>query len=659
MRVFRNLDNLPTFKNAVVTIGSFDGLHLGHQQLLKKIQDEAKAIDGEDVVITFSPHPRMVVNPNDKSLLLLNELEEKLELLEKSGVSNCVIVPFTLEFSQQSPASYIEDFIIKNFSPKVLVIGYDHKFGYQRTGDFSLLQEYQNKGHFNLIKIEKEEIAQIAISSTKVRKALQEGHIAKANSYLGYSFFISGEVVYGQQIGKSLGFPTANIEVKSSHKIIPKVGIYSCYTTIEGERYPGMMYIGPRPSIEDSNHVSIEVHIFDFERDIYGQHVKVEFENHIREDVKFNNLDELSQQLKKDEITVREQLGLSQQTDTESSIAVVVLNYNGERVMKEYLSSLYQSCLSYRFDLVVIDNGSTDESVQYLKENHPKVKLVCLEKNLGFAGGYNKGIEQLDYEYIALVNSDVEGTDGWLDPIIKAMKEDTSIGVAQPKILSWTEKQKFEYAGAAGGYIDALGYPYCRGRIFDTIENDKGQYDDRYEVDWASGCAFVTRQELYTRLDGFDDNYFAHMEEIDLCLRAKQSGMKIMAMNDTAIFHLGGGTLDYESPNKTFLNFRNNLSTVLKNYSTASLLFVIPARLILDGVAGLKFVTEGRFKNMIAIVRAHFSLYARIGNLLGKRKEIKKSRKRPLSLHSPVKSILWNYYIRGIKHFNEFNKKRD
>lgn len=653
MQVFRNLDNLPSFKNAVVTIGSFDGLHLGHQQLLKKIKAAAESVDGEDVVITFDPHPRMVVKPNDKSLVLLNELDEKLELLKKSGVSNCVIVPFTMEFSQQSPESYIEDFIIKNFHPKVLVIGYDHKFGHNREGDFSLLQHYQRKGYFDLIKIEKEEIEQIAISSTKIRTAIQQGDITKANTFLGYPYFLTGAIVHGQQIGKTIGYPTANIKVRTPNKLIPKIGIYSCKLTIDQASYNGMMYIGPRPSIEDSDQVSIEVHIFDFNKDIYGKIVRVKFINYIRDDIKFNRLDELSNQLAKDEKEVKKQFKAMNSADNDPKVGVVVLNFNGLNVLKTYLKSLYESCIEYPFDLVVIDNGSTDNSVGYLKREHPEVQLICLGKNLGFAGGYNEGLKDLTYDYIALVNSDVEGTIGWLDPIISLFESNHKLGIAQPKIKSWSHKDEFEYAGAAGGYIDYIGYPFCRGRIFDTIEKDHGQYDDVVEIDWASGCAFVTRSSIFKELGGFDASYFAHMEEIDICLSAKKSGWQILAYNKTHVYHLGGGTLEYETPVKTYLNFKNNLATVLKNYSASSLLFVIPLRLMLDGIAGIKFLLEGRPKNTLSIVKAHFTFYAMIFSLIQKRKKIKAKTIHPLKLSSPVKSILWNYYIMKRNYFTK------
>ena len=299
MKVFRDLDNLPTFKNAVITIGSYDGVHLGHQQIFNRIQQLASEIDGESIAITFHPHPRQVVYPKDKSLRLITTIEEKIELLASCGFDYAVIVPFTIEFSQQSPDEYIER-LFEIFDPSYIVIGYDHRFGLNRQGDVNYLRWHAERKNFKVIEIEKQELDQVTISSTKIREAISNGEIIKASQLLNHPFYLTGKVVYGQQVGSSIGFPTANIKITEEYKIIPKNGIYAAYVYFEEVRYGGMLYIGDRPTLEDGNHTSIEVNIFDFQQTIYGREIKLELIEYIRGDKKLEGLEALKKQLAED-----------------------------------------------------------------------------------------------------------------------------------------------------------------------------------------------------------------------------------------------------------------------------------------------------------------------------------------------------------------------
>ncbi len=301
MKVFRTLANLPSFKNAVVTIGSYDGVHVGHQSIFSRIQQLAKEIDGESIAITFHPHPRQVVYPKDKTLKLITTIEEKITLMESCGFDNLVIVPFTIEFSQQSPDEYIER-LFEIFNPKYIVIGYDHRFGLNRQGDINYLRWHSKTKDFKVIEIEKKELDEVAVSSTKIRTALSEGKIIKATQLLGHSFFLSGKVIHGQKIGKSIGYPTANLKILDNYKLLPLDGIYAVYVHIDGERFGGMLYIGNRPTLEAHNEKTIEVNIFDFNQTIYGKIIQLEFLEFIRGDQKFEGLENLKAQLADDKI---------------------------------------------------------------------------------------------------------------------------------------------------------------------------------------------------------------------------------------------------------------------------------------------------------------------------------------------------------------------
>lgn len=304
MKIFRDLDNLPVFKNAVITIGSFDGVHLGHQKILQQINTLAKEINGETVLITFYPHPRFIVSNDNAQLKLLSTLAEKADLLDKYGVDNLVVVPFSKSFAAQQPEAYIRDFLVNRFHPAVIAIGYDHKFGQNRKGDFNYLQQYADELGYRLVEISKREVADVAVSSTKVRNAVLKGDVAKAANLLGHPYSIEGKVIYGQQIGTKIGFPTANIEVAEQSKLIPPHGIYAVKVFINNRTYKGMLYIGNRPTIDKDLNQSIEVNIFDFDDDIYGCQIKTEFIDFVRPDKTMDSLEMLRNYLQKDKEAV-------------------------------------------------------------------------------------------------------------------------------------------------------------------------------------------------------------------------------------------------------------------------------------------------------------------------------------------------------------------
>lgn len=324
-----------------------------------------------------------------------------------------------------------------------------------------------------------------------------------------------------------------------------------------------------------------------------------------------------------------------------SEIAIVILNWNGSELLKRFLPSVLKH--SAQASIYVIDNGSTDDSVKTLHSDFKDVEVIALDKNYGFAGGYNEGLKSVNESILCLLNSDVRVEGNWIEPITDLFKN-PDIGIVQPKILDEKKPEFFEYAGAAGGFIDVLGYPYCRGRLFSHIEKDHGQYDDEIPVFWATGACLFIRNELFQKLEGFDDRYFAHQEEIDLCWRAQRMGFQVWYTSKSKVFHLGGSTLSNANPFKTQLNFRNSLLNVVKNSENQLLWFIIGARLILDGVAGLFFLLQGRPKHTIAVVKAHFQFYSRYRTYLSERTN---------SFHTTVKpvkrSIVFDYYIRGNK----------
>lgn len=304
-------------------------------------------------------------------------------------------------------------------------------------------------------------------------------------------------------------------------------------------------------------------------------------------------------------------------------LAVVILNWNGKNWLEKFLPYVVQ--FSGDADIYVIDNASTDDSVEFLKINFPAVKIVINSENYGFAGGYNEGLKQIDAEYYCLLNSDVEVTENWIEPVLYLFERNPEIAAIQPKILSYNDKNKFEFAGAAGGLIDNLGYPYCRGRVFDDVEEDKGQYDDETEIFWASGCCLFIRSQDFWNQNGFDERFFAHQEEIDLCWRLINSGRKIFYTGKSKVYHVGGGTLNKQSAQKTYLNIRNNLSMMLKNLPFPQLIGLIFFRLCLDGVAGIYFGVKQGFPHLWAVVRAHFGFYAQASGTWKRRQKHQKN----------------------------------
>jgi len=298
-------------------------------------------------------------------------------------------------------------------------------------------------------------------------------------------------------------------------------------------------------------------------------------------------------------------------------IAVVILNWNGKTLLEQFLPSI--TSYSKPAEIYVIDNASTDESISYLNENYPNIKIVSLDQNYGYAGGYNRGLQQIDADIFALVNSDLEVTENWLQPIIKELKENTKTAIIQPKIKDYKNKKMFEYAGAAGGFIDMFGYPYCDGRRLFDIEQDQGQYDINKQIFWASGACLITRASVFNELSGFDESFFAHQEEIDFCWRAHHNSYEIKYIHNATVYHLGGASLDNQNPFKTYLNFRNNLLMLAKNLPTSLLFPIIFIRLLLDGLAGVVFMFQRKPKHTWAIIKAHFGFYKRLPDALGKR----------------------------------------
>lgn len=299
-------------------------------------------------------------------------------------------------------------------------------------------------------------------------------------------------------------------------------------------------------------------------------------------------------------------------------LAIAILNWNGKSWLEKFLPTVLAH--SPQAKLYVIDNASTDNSVAYLQSNFPEVEIVQNKENFGFAGGYNQGLKSIEAEFYCLLNSDVEVTENWLLPILNLFDKDQNIAAIQPKILDFNQREYFEFAGAGGGLIDNLGYPYCRGRVFDKLEKDEGQYDDVAEIFWASGCCLFIRSKDFWKQGGFDARFFAHQEEIDLCWRLKNTGKKIYYCGQSIIYHVGGGTLKKQNPRKTFLNFRNNLSMLTKNLPIEKL-YLVFLRLCLDGIAGIYFLFKNSPAHTWAIVRAHFAFYGQLPTTLKLRKK--------------------------------------
>lgn len=304
MQVHRSIEQLPTFRNAVITIGTFDGVHEGHRQIIQKLKEEARTINGETVIITFHPHPRKVVSSSILGIRLINTLDEKIELIGKLGIDHLVVVPFTEVFANQPAEDYVKDFLVAKFQPHTIIIGYDHRFGRDRLGDFRLLEHRANDYNYTLKEIPKYIIDNISISSTNIREAIIHNDTETANKLLGYNFFFSGEVVHGDKLGRKLGYPTANLKILDEEKIIPGNGIYAVYAELDGSTgslLKGMMSIGFRPTVDGKKRV-VEVNIFDFDEEIYGRQLRVYVKKYLREEIKFDSLDALIKQIDQDKI---------------------------------------------------------------------------------------------------------------------------------------------------------------------------------------------------------------------------------------------------------------------------------------------------------------------------------------------------------------------
>ncbi|WP_222984271.1 glycosyltransferase family 2 protein [Flagellimonas meishanensis] len=326
-------------------------------------------------------------------------------------------------------------------------------------------------------------------------------------------------------------------------------------------------------------------------------------------------------------------------------IAVVILNWNGKALLQKYLPPALAH--SNEADIYVVDNASTDGSVAFIEEAHPTIRVIQNEVNGGFAKGYNDGLKDIDADIYCLLNSDVEVTPNWIPPIVEAFKSLPEAVIIQPKILDLKRKDYFEYAGAAGGFIDQLGYPFCRGRIFQALEKDEGQYNDVKEVFWATGACMFIKADVYKHLNGFDEDYFAHQEEIDLCWRAKNMGHKVYYVGKSHVYHLGGSTLDNMNPTKTYLNFRNSLYSITKNLPRRKAYPIILLRLLLDGIAALRFIFQLKFNHCWAVLRAHLSFYANFRKMYKKREKANFI----LKYHATT-SIVWSHFVHQVKNFN-------
>jgi GT2 family glycosyltransferase len=325
-------------------------------------------------------------------------------------------------------------------------------------------------------------------------------------------------------------------------------------------------------------------------------------------------------------------------------IAIVILNWNGKKLLQQFLPTVVQ--YSKEADIYIADNASTDDSIEYLKTTFPGVNIIQNKENFGFAKGYNEALKQVEADVFCLLNNDVEVVPNWLDSIPKIFNYDTNTVAVQPKILDFNNKDYFEYAGAAGGFIDKYGFPYCRGRIFTSIEKDKGQFDDNSKIFWGSGACLFVKRDIFNRLNGFDEAFFAHMEEIDLCWRINNLGYDIKFAYQSVVYHVGGATLDKSSSKKTYLNFRNSLYGLTKN-ANGNIFLILITRLFLDGIATIKFFLDFHGLHAFGILKSHFSFYMHLPRLLIQRKSIKNKRN-----YYHKTSIVWSFFINNIKEYN-------
>jgi GT2 family glycosyltransferase len=331
-----------------------------------------------------------------------------------------------------------------------------------------------------------------------------------------------------------------------------------------------------------------------------------------------------------------------------SIIAVVVLNYNGKSHLEKFLPSVVSN--SGNVQIIVADNGSSDGSIDFIKKNFPIVRIIDNGSNLGFCGGYNRALNNVEADYFVLLNNDVEVTPNWISPLHQLLDKNPSIAAAQPKILSYNAKDHFEYAGAGGGLIDTLAYPFCRGRIFDTVEKDTGQYNDTVPVFWATGACMIIRSSWYRKFGGLDEDFFAHMEEIDLCWKLKRARQQVYYCGDSTVYHVGGGTLAAGNPRKTYYNFRNGLALMLKHFSLGQLLWKLPLRIVLDWVAAVRFLL-GSPQEFAAVIKAHFYVLLHLGRIFSKRRELKKIVEGYEAGEVYRGVVIVDYFLKGRKTF--------
>ena len=329
-------------------------------------------------------------------------------------------------------------------------------------------------------------------------------------------------------------------------------------------------------------------------------------------------------------------------------IAVVILNWNGRKLLETFLPSVVN--YSEEAQIYLADNASEDDSVAYVEENFPHIEIIQNKENGGYAKGYNDALKYVEEDIFILLNSDVEVTENWLQPLLFHFENHPKTAILQPKILSYQDKEKFDYAGACGGFVDKLGYPYCRGRIFATLEEDQGQYNKAQRIGWASGACFAIRKKVFFETGKFDEDYFAHQEEIDLCWRAHHLNYEIWAIPEAKVYHLGGGTLHAMHPKKTYLNFRNSLFNLVKNKKKHVFLSIF-TRMLLDGLAGIKFVAELKPRHFFAILKAHFSFYRQLNKMIKKRNTNYNKEN-----FSPLKSIVWQYYVEKNTKYSALKK---
>ncbi|MBC3538121.1 glycosyltransferase family 2 protein [Rufibacter sp. H-1] len=329
---------------------------------------------------------------------------------------------------------------------------------------------------------------------------------------------------------------------------------------------------------------------------------------------------------------------------------MVILNWNGRRWLEQFLPSVLEN--SPKADVVVADNASSDDSLSFLAQQYPQVRTIRLQENLGFCEGYNQALRQVEATYYVLLNSDVEVTPHWLDPMVELLEKNPQIAACQPKIKSFQQRTHFEYAGAAGGFLDAYGYPFCRGRLFDTLEEDRGQYDDVRPVFWATGACLFIRASAYWEAGGLEKEFFAHMEEIDLCWRLQNLGHQIYYQGQSTVYHVGGGTLPKANPRKTFLNFRNGAALLYKNLSDEELTKVFYTRLALDGVAATQYFLKGEWKEVKAIWQAHRTFFAEMDYWKRKRQENSVKKKTTQLTGWSQQSVVWQYFVKGKKEFS-------